>query len=463
MVKAAAIYARISQDREGDGLAVDRQLIDCRAEAERRGWQVFGEYVDDDVSAYSGKRRPAYQRLMADIREHRVDAVVAWHLDRLHRQPIELEQFVQVCRAADVEDLATVHGEVNLGSGSGLLVARIVGAVAAEESDAKSRRLKRKFLQLAQEGKSKGGGTRPYGMNDDRVTLNKHEAEVIKVLADRFLAGESLVSITRWLQESGEHTVTGKEWRTTTVRNLLLSPRISGRREHHGEIIGKAVWPATITVAKHDKVRAILLNPDRATRRSPRRYLLSGLLRCGRCDAVMVSRVRGETRRYVCAHNPDNLGCGRMSIVAAPVEQLIAESVLIRLDTPALAKALAGRAKVTKAAAALSEDIAADAEQLTELAGLYAAKAITATEWIAARKPIEARLTRNKRQQSALIGASPLDGLPGNGKALAGSWESLNLDRQAAIVRAVVDHIVIQPAAHSRTVDLGRIKPVWRL
>ncbi|MEI7779497.1 MAG: recombinase family protein [Actinomycetes bacterium] len=463
MVKSAAIYARVSQDREGDGLAVARQLEDCRAEAERRGWQVFDEYVDDDVSAYSGKRRPEYERMLADIRERRVDGVMAWALDRLNRQPILQEQLVQVCVAAGVEDLVTIHGDVNLRTGNGLLMARIVGAVAAEESDAKSRRLKRKFLQLAQEGKSKGGGTRPYGMNDDRVTLNRHEAEVIKVLADRFLAGESLVSITRWLQDSGEHTVTGKEWRTTTVRNLLLSPRISGRREHHGEIIGTAVWPATITVAKHDKIRAILQSPERAVRRSPRRYLLSGMLRCGLCGSTMVSRARDNTRRYVCAKNPDNLGCGRMSIVAAPVEALIAESVLIRLDTPALAKALAGRAKVTKAAAALSEDIAADTEQLNELAGLYAAKAITATEWIAARKPIEARLSRSKRQQNSLIGASPLDGLPGNGKALTKSWDGLNLDRQAAIVRAIVDHIVIHPAAHSRTVDLGRIKPVWRL
>lgn len=55
-----AVYARISQDRSGDELGVTRQLEDCRAEAERRGWTVAEEYVDDDVSAFSGRKRPAY-------------------------------------------------------------------------------------------------------------------------------------------------------------------------------------------------------------------------------------------------------------------------------------------------------------------------------------------------------------------------------------------------------------------
>ncbi len=64
---AVAIYARISRDPSGDMLGVTRQLEDCRAEAERRGWTVAEEYVDDDTSAYSGKTRPAYERLQRDI------------------------------------------------------------------------------------------------------------------------------------------------------------------------------------------------------------------------------------------------------------------------------------------------------------------------------------------------------------------------------------------------------------
>jgi DNA invertase Pin-like site-specific DNA recombinase len=54
--QSVAIYARISQDRGGDGFGVQRQLKDCRAEAKRLGWTVAEEYVDNDVSAYDRRR-----------------------------------------------------------------------------------------------------------------------------------------------------------------------------------------------------------------------------------------------------------------------------------------------------------------------------------------------------------------------------------------------------------------------
>ena len=63
----AAIYCRISQDRAGAGLGVTRQQDDCRALCERRGWEVIDVYADNDVSAYSGKVRPAWQRLIGDV------------------------------------------------------------------------------------------------------------------------------------------------------------------------------------------------------------------------------------------------------------------------------------------------------------------------------------------------------------------------------------------------------------
>lgn len=112
------------------------KLADCRAEAHRRGWVVAEEYVDDDVSAYSGRPRPAYRRLLEDLQHGERDGVMVWHLDRLHRRPIELEEFVQVCTAAGVNDVVTLHGDFNLGSGDGLLVARLLSAVAANERGA---------------------------------------------------------------------------------------------------------------------------------------------------------------------------------------------------------------------------------------------------------------------------------------------------------------------------------------
>src|SRR6266550_4970021 len=164
----AGIYARISSDREGEGLGVNRQLEDCRQLAELRGWRVAGTYVDDDVSAYSGKPRVEYARMLDDLRTGTINGVLVYHLDRLHRQPKELEEFFEVCKGAGVDDLATVTGRIDLADPDGQFQARILGAVAKKESDDKSRRIRRKHEELAAHGKLSGGGSRPYGYDDDR-------------------------------------------------------------------------------------------------------------------------------------------------------------------------------------------------------------------------------------------------------------------------------------------------------
>lgn len=84
---------------------MSRQLQDCYAEDRRRGWTVADEYVDDDLSGYSGKKRPRYQRLLEDVSQGRRDAVIVCRLDCLHRQPRELEHFVDVCTRVGVGDV----------------------------------------------------------------------------------------------------------------------------------------------------------------------------------------------------------------------------------------------------------------------------------------------------------------------------------------------------------------------
>jgi DNA invertase Pin-like site-specific DNA recombinase len=463
--RAVAIYARISQDRDGDGLGVTRQLEDCHAEARRRGWTVAEEYVDDDISAFKGKPRPSYRRMLADIRDGSRDAVLVWHMDRLHRQLIELEEFVQTCTRAGLTDVVTLHGDFNLGSGDGLLVARILASVAANESDSKSRRVKREALQRAQAGKPHFGGFRPFGFEPDRVTTRPDEARVIAALAERALAGESLASLCRWLTEEGVRTVGGKEWRTPTVRGLLLNPRYAGLCARHGEVIARGVWPAIIPVEQHERLRVTLTDPARRTNRTARRYLLSGMCRCGRCGAVMASQADSlHGRRYLCRSGHDFGGCGRMGIKADGVEKLVSEMVLYRLDTPELAEALAGRAADPQEAQRLRLRIDQATARMEELATLFADGRIRAEEWVPARDRIEQRRNDARRQLTRLSASTGIESVIGRGSALRAQWPTLNLDRQRAIARTLLDHVVVNPARPGiKYVSPDRVEPRWRL
>lgn len=462
-VEAAAVYARISSD-DGTALGVARQVEDCRALAASLGWTVAEEYVDNDVSAFTGRSRPAYERLLADLRDGTRDAVVVYHLDRLTRRPIELEQFLTVAEGSGLRHLRFVTGGGDIGNGDGLMVLRLLSAVAANESATKSRRVKRKMDQNAQAGLPHGGYRRPFGYEDDKITVKADEAQVIRDLAERLIAGESIRSLAMWLDNQGVKTVGGGPWRTPTLSALLTSGRIAGLREHRGQVIGPAVWDAIIT--EQQRARILTLTAERAAsgRRSPRRYLLSGLLRCARCEGKLYSSPRATTRRYVCVSGPDHGGCGRLTVTAEPLELLIADGVLFRLDTTELADALAGRAQVDERTAAMARAITEDTQQLEELASLYAAKDITAAEWMTARNPIKARIARNEQAVSRATRSDALAGWVGNGEGLRAQWSSLNLTRQHAIVRALLDHAVVHPGTRgAHALDPARIVPVWRL
>jgi len=462
---AAAVYARISQDRSGQELGVRRQLEDCRAEADRRGWQVVEEYVDDDMSAYSGKTRPQYERMLADLAEGRRDAVIVWHMDRLHRRPAELERFVDTCVRAGVRDVVTLSGDIDLAKGDGLLMARLLAAVAANESDSKKRRGARKALEIAQSGRPMMGGPRPFGFEVDRVTHNPAEAVVIRDLAARLLAGETLASLATTLQRDGVATVGGKEWRTNTVRAMLTNPRLWGMRVHQGQVIGAGTWAPVITPEQGERLRRLLLDPARRTNRSARRYLLSGMLRCGKCGRPMHSKPKNGVRRYGCVTGPDSRGCGGVFISAEGLEAFIAQAVLYRLDSPDMHQALTGDGPDEEATRVLADAIQADTDRLDDLAVMFADGEISRAEWLTARYRIQQHLEASRREFAKVTHRDAVADYIGRGDELRQQWDGLNLSRQVAIVKAVLDHATILPAAvpGRHGLDPDRVVPDWRL
>ena len=163
----------------------------------------------------------------------------------------------------------------------------------------------------------------------------------------------------------------------------------------------------------------------------------------------------------MCSSGPDHGGCGRLTIVADPLEDFITRAVLVRLDSPEMAAALDGRTSTDAAMAGVADAIAED--QLEELATVYAAKQITMREWLAARKAIEARIDEAQRRLARSTRTDALAGLPGTGGHLSASWADLNLTRQAAIVAAVMDRATILPGTATRGFDAERVRFTWRV
>lgn len=302
-MRSAGVYVRISSDPEGKALGIERQRQDCQELAQSKGWRVVDVYPDNDQSATRGKPRLQYARLLADLRCGRIDAVVVWDLDRLHRRPVELEDFLDLVKARGVA-LASVGGDVDLGTEQGVLIAGIKAQVGRYESQQISRRVRRKQQELRDAGEPFGGGHRPYGYDKPRKKVIEREAKVLREVADRLLAGSSLRSIVEDLNRRGIKPARAERWTTTTLKAVVSKPRIAGLLTYQGKVLGRGTWPPILDEGTFERV-LVALDRRRPTTRvtNARKHLLSGLVVCGvdGCDLpVQIAHQSSGVLGYKC-------------------------------------------------------------------------------------------------------------------------------------------------------------------
>jgi site-specific DNA recombinase len=279
--------------------------------AAAKGWDVGAVLTDNDISAYSGKTRPGYGQLLDGIRAGRYDAVIAWHPDRLHRSPTELEEFISAVEANGVAVETVQAGTWDLSRPSGRLVARQLGSVARYESEHKAERVRRASEQNAATGRPHGrsayGWTREIDPADPRRmrdVVDPFEASVVQEIADRIILGDSLRQITGDLNErkvpapAAKPGEPWKPWGKQMARHVVARERNAGLRVHHAQVVGDGTWEPILDPGRWQQVRAVLGDPTRKTATSSAAvHLLSGLARCGVCGGPIRAGQNRSTRR----------------------------------------------------------------------------------------------------------------------------------------------------------------------
>jgi site-specific DNA recombinase len=457
----AGIYLRISYARagevesgaakRGEVLGVDKQRPPCLAVCERLGWKVAGEYVDPNDSAYSGRPRKAWRRLIEDVKAGKVDAIVAWHPDRLTRQPKENSELIDLVEKYGVLLATATAGEHDLATASGKLHFRMLGDIAAYESEHRAERVRLHHDEMAAAGRWHGG-RRPSGyryLEDGGIELDEREAAAIKDARKRILDGGSLSAVVREWRDAGLFQSKGGRPVTVTIADRLLrSPHLLGNRVHRGQVAKADAWPAIFTADQQLDLIAELDGRGR-TLVDRHRTLLGGLVYCGACEHVM----RGATLKAAGGRQPGYRcdaatgGCGKLHRLAKPVDDELRDRIIHALAGPRLKAKLAERA-----AGRLTEDQArevraslqADKAKLAQLDALAADLEPAVVE--AARATIGARMLDASRRLRAGVQLGPLAGLPDTERALRRAWEQeWSLDRRREIIGALVNRITLPP------------------
>ncbi|SPM43633.1 recombinase [Mycobacterium numidiamassiliense] len=343
--KRAVIYTRISKDRNGESLAVDRQEKACRKLAKLAEMEVVDIFTDNDISAYNGKRRDGFEDMLVAIESGRADVVLCQHTDRLYRR---LADLVRLCQAGPNLLIKTIQGgDLDLSTSTGKMLAQILGSVQEQESAHHSERRKSAYVQRAELGVFHNQGNRSFGYTRDGQPIEPEATMYRDAVAD-LLEGTSLRAIARQWNASGVTTTVagatrklkGKEyvvkgvWSSTRIRRLLLNPRYAGIKTHLGkEVETQANWTPLIDEETYRRVVAELSDPTRLKVTSfEKKHVGSGVYVCGVCGAPMQISFpgpgRSQGRKYVCSAHSCVIRGGD------PVDDYVENLVVERLSRP---------------------------------------------------------------------------------------------------------------------------------
>lgn len=467
-------------------------MSDLRTFSEDNGWEVGGEYIENDVSAHSGEERPEYDRLMADAieaaREPGVRVVVAgYHPSRVWRRPVERAQAIEDLRHAGCWVAFESGGLFNMAKASDRSQLRSLGESDTAESEVKSERVARAALERAQEGRANGavayGWRRQYEYDDRGQVSGFHDVEdpvqagVVREIVARLLAGGSLLGITADLNERGVpapgagmqlkrravgQNADGSLWNKTSVKKLALRPANVGVRVHQG-VEYKAAWPALITDEQYARLRNLFA--ERAVVRElpgSRRHLLTWgeVATCGPCGSVLRVAPRGNSKRgqkqptYIC----DASGCVGRNEEA--LDKHVGGIVVKLLSRPEAADVFRGDSSAALAALDLAEGLKARQEAAADD---YADGAITQEQLRRITAKLAKQITDAQNEARRLRPAFGLDAFKGLvGPRSGEAWSALLVPQKRRVLDGLGLRLKVYPVARRGPgFDESTIKMRW--
>jgi site-specific DNA recombinase len=493
------LYLRLSDLRVEDDF--DKRKAKLEAFASTLGWTVFRVIVENDLipsrdgkvkmaSAFKRRRiktpsgrvelrvvRPGFREVLDDITTGRVNGLLAEDLDRIVRDPRDLEDLLDAC-AMTGASARSLSGSLTLTSGgteAEKSMARVLVAMANKASADTARR-----VAAGRErhwGESYPGGVRPFGYIAATDTAAHHrtllivpdEAAVIRrAAADILDRGLSLKAVLRWLRDDSVATVRGGQWNGRLLKQVITKPAVAGLAAYRGQL-KPAPWPAILERDVWERLcERLAANeaPGGASTSNEPRYLLTGIARCGVCgDGTTVKsngsgtlRPRPEAGRVTGQQGYQCSKAAHLHRNMVRVDAIVEAAVIGYLDyaKQALKPPTRKGIDVSK----LRAEAARLRERKTAQMRMHAYGELTDDELTAGLRAIRDRLSVVDAQIHASSEADPIPEFRDRPAEVA--WKSLELPRKRAVIRLLMDVTLMPPAKRGRVFDRDSVKVSWR-
>lgn len=457
------IYARLSPKPSGQYEGVEDQIKWGRDYA-AKAWpgEPVEVFADAGISAANGDARPDFDRLREWVKADRLSHVWTVEQSRLTRSEVV---WFELAAEFDAAGIAEVHTNRD---GIVRVYDDVAGIKAVLNAGERRKMLRRQADTLAEKaGRGEPPGVRPFGYAHARTddgtrtyVVVPEQADIIRFAAERILAGWALTNVAAELNERGVRSTLGGKVVANSVRSWLTAPSVAGLRVHQGQVVGNGNWKPILDRQTFEQVKAKLVGRRTVQcsggstyqvgarhlgNATGRRYVLTGLAYCGVCDAPLIGsnkQLKNGTKKPYLQCHPKKGGKSCIGIMLPETEGYVVETMFAALDDPKRLEGLASEDEHQQRRDEIVAELAGIERQRNELAELWGAGELGASDWAAARESLK---VRERRLQGELT-ETPAPQVRVTGAEVRRSWEGLTLDEQRDFMRSTIERVTIHRA-----------------
>ena len=311
--KIAGVYIRVStEDQAREGFSLGEQEEKLLQLCKFKELEVYKVYKDAGISAKDMEHRPQFQEMLKDMKEGKLNYIVAYKLDRITRSVRDLEELISVLEQYNCFLLCD-RDDVNTSTANGRFFVRMLTVLSQLEIEIVSERTK-----FGLNGAIKSGhipGQRPFGYKsaeDKRMVIDNATRPYVEKIFDMYLEGKSFQQIANYFK--GNNIYPKKNWKDTTIQKIIDNKiymgdyeqyKRIGKQENLEPIVYMNVVEPIISRAKWEECQRQKERNQRTYTRD-RVYTFFQRLKCPNCSRIMKCKGSGGTKRkymyYTCEH-----------------------------------------------------------------------------------------------------------------------------------------------------------------
>lgn len=300
MKKNAGIYARVStEDQAREGYSLPEQQEKLKDLCKFRDYNIYNIYEDAGISGKDMDHRPAFKKMLEDVKNGNINVIVAYKLDRLTRSVRDLEVLISELEKYNCS-LECAMDDINTSTANGRFFVRMLTVLSQLEIERVSERTKFGLVGAIKDGHIPVRKTLGFMRDNKKLVINPAESEVVERIFDLYLKGNSYQAISNIFNEE---KVLNKKWYDSTIQKVLANPLykgdfVSGARTGNPILYENVVEPIISKKLWEDCQEQSRKNTRNYTRRND--YIFFQKILCPNCNRIMACKAPGgKKKKYI--------------------------------------------------------------------------------------------------------------------------------------------------------------------